>query len=162
MKSEIYSMTFNQWFGIMKQLKKRSGNVNESAAYLLARPESTVIEDVLYPDDFDEHCLHPRYIDVSAEAMFRINRTLSASGLSIKIDVHSHPTYDVRPSTTDDANPVIGIPGHLSIIVPNYAQDIWASPSTWSAQMFLGKGQWLRLESSDFPITFKTEVHELQ
>jgi proteasome lid subunit RPN8/RPN11 len=110
------------WTQMIAELAHRGGGNRESGAFLLAECEGDqrVVSEVVYFDDLDPECLvgaihlhrsaYPRLWDLCAREQMRV-----------VADVHTHPGTWVGQSSTDRENPMIAIPGHIGLIVPDYA-----------------------------------------
>jgi hypothetical protein len=58
---------------------------------------------------------------VDASDVWRLNVELLTAAESIVAQVHTHPGVAFH-SATDDANPLVGTPGFLSLVVPHFGR----------------------------------------
>ena len=111
------------WKGLLESLRERGGGVRESGAFLLGTgeaPQRIATKFVLY-DDLDPNCLNEGYVYFDGRYYSRLWEICDREGLSVVADVHSHP-YGPGQSHSDKTHPMVSIPGHIALIVPNYAQ----------------------------------------
>jgi hypothetical protein len=83
---------------------------------------------------------------VEGETLFRINRALSASGLRLIAQVHSHPTHAYH-SETDDRYAIVTAEGGLSFVVPNFGRAP-LDPTIWAIYR-LTRGEWRELDQAE-------------
>ena len=69
---------------------------------------------------------------------------LAASGLGIRVQIHTHPGRAYH-SPTDDAFPIIHTPGFLSLVIPDYALGPISLDAVYLAEITL-TGQWRSVE----------------
>lgn len=111
------------WGQLLKKLRERGGGIRESGAFLLgegAGPERVVKRIVLY-DDLDPDCLEEGYVRFDGRYYGRLWEICAAQSQSVVGDVHTHP-FDPGQSHSDKMHPMVSIPGHIALIVPNYAR----------------------------------------
>lgn len=111
------------WNELLDELDSRGQGVRESGAFLLAGKDgdSRRVVSVVYFDDLDEHALTGA-IHLHAYAFSRLWRLCRERGLSVICDVHTHPSSWVEQSSIDQANPMVARPGHIGVIVPDFAR----------------------------------------
>jgi proteasome lid subunit RPN8/RPN11 len=91
-----------------------------------------------------EHGL--RY-EVHEDELARIGDDLSDRGLVLPIQVHSHPG-EAYHSELDDARPVVGTVGGLSIVIPDFGFGP-RDPELWAVyRLYPGEG-WTRLSAAE-------------
>lgn len=83
---------------------------------------------------------------VEGETLFRLNRALSATGLRLIAQVHSHPTHAYH-SEADDRYAIVTAEGGLSLVVPNFGKAP-LDPSLWAVYR-LCSGRWEHVERRD-------------
>lgn len=110
------------WVELIAELARRGEGRRESGAFLLARQDGDqrVVSEVVYFDDLDPECLVGG-IHLHRDAYPRLWDRCAREGLLVVADVHTHPGAWVGQSGTDRENPMVAIPGHIGVIVPNYA-----------------------------------------
>ncbi|MDC4203614.1 MAG: hypothetical protein MPW14_10890 [Candidatus Manganitrophus sp.] len=126
----------------MRKLRERGGGVRESGAFLLGTDnggERVVRRIVLY-DDLDPNCLNEGYVHFDGHRYGRLWELCAQASLSVIADVHTHP-YGPGQSHSDKMHPMISIPGHIALIVPNYAQGLIRA-SDVGVYMYHGRYRW--------------------
>lgn len=108
------------WTELLSELAGRGRGERESGAFLLARPGSRRVDEIIYFDDLDPDCLVGS-IDLSASAFSRLWDHCALKSRTVIADVHTHPYSNVAQSVIDRDNPTIAVAGHVSLIVPNFA-----------------------------------------
>lgn len=117
------SMDAALWGELLENLRERGGGVRESGAFLLGLGDGarrTARRIVLY-DDLDPNCLNEGYVRFDGHHYGRLWEMCAQESLSVVADVHTHP-YGPGQSHSDKMHPMVSIPGHIALIVPNYAQ----------------------------------------
>lgn len=74
---------------------------------------------------------------VDSEALFKLNRGLSETGLRLIAQVHSHP-HEAYHSEADDRYAIVTENGGLSIVVPEFG-NVPADPAFWSVYRLHGR-----------------------
>ena len=111
------------WGQLLGGLRQRGGGTRESGAFLLGTSEEarrTMTGFVLY-DDLDPNCLNEGYVRFDGSHYGRLWELCSRDSVTVVADVHTHP-YGPGQSPSDRTHPMVSIPGHIALIVPNYAQ----------------------------------------
>jgi proteasome lid subunit RPN8/RPN11 len=117
------------WASVMCDLRRRGGGVRESGAFLLGREDSDparVTSYICY-DDVDPTAYQAGAIAFHASGCAALWRHCKEKQLDLLIDVHTHPTSDVRQSSIDVRHPMMPVEGHTAMIVPNFAHTPWWS-----------------------------------
>lgn len=130
------------WDELLEKLRERGGGVRESGAFILgvgdgARRAARRI--VLY-DDLDPNCLNEGYVHFDGCHYGRLWEICAQESLSVVADVHTHP-YGPGQSHSDKTHPMVSIPGHIALIVPNYAQGE-ISAADVGVYVYRGRYQW--------------------
>ena len=130
------------WDDLLEKLRERGGGVRESGAFILgvgdgARRAARRI--VLY-DDLDPNCLNEGYVHFDGCHYGRLWEICAQESLSVVADVHTHP-YGPGQSHSDKTHPMVSIPGHIALIVPNYAQGE-ISAADVGVYVYRGRYQW--------------------
>lgn len=86
---------------------------------------------------------------VDGDELHRINVWLYEHGLSIMVQIHSHPR-DAYHSATDDTYPIVATVGGLSIVVPDFARGP-IEIDTWAVYRLMPNGDWIDLSVSGVP-----------
>lgn len=117
----LLTMKRRLWRDLIRELGRRGKGRRESGAFLLARPgEDHRVVRVKYYDDLDPECLRG-HIHLDGLAFDRLWEVCATEGLRVVADVHTHPGRAVRQSAIDRDNPMIALPGHIALIIPNLA-----------------------------------------
>lgn len=111
------------WEQLLERLRERGRGVRESGAFVVGTgngAERTATDFVLY-DDLDPNCLNEGYVCFDGRYYGRLWDLCGRAALSVVADVHTHP-YGPGQSHSDRTHPMVSIPGHIALIVPNFAQ----------------------------------------
>ena len=110
------------WGQGLKELRRRGEEEHESGAFLLGfqARNRRVVTDFLYYDDLDPHCLDSGYVIIDGRFYGDLWRYCREAKLDVVGDIHTHPGLAIQ-SLTDKMNPMISTPGHIAIIVPEFA-----------------------------------------
>lgn len=130
------------WDELLEKLRERGGGVRESGAFILgvgdgARRAARRI--VLY-DDLDPNCLNEGYVHFDGRHYGRLWEICAEASLRVVADVHTHP-YGPGQSHSDKTHPMVSIPGHIALIVPNYVQGE-ISAADVGVYVYRGRYQW--------------------
>jgi proteasome lid subunit RPN8/RPN11 len=110
------------WYAAVRELARRGAGRRESGAFLLGGVVAgrREVRRVVYYDDLDPHCLDHGIITFDGSGFAKLWKICRESGLEVLADVHTHQLR-ARQSPTDRDNPMMAHPGHIAIILPNYA-----------------------------------------
>lgn len=138
------SLCFNTalWEDLLHKLRERGGGVRESGAFLLGTANSAkrVANRIVLYDDLDPNCLNEGYIHFDGHHYGRLWKLCAHVSLSVVADVHTHP-YSPDQSHSDKTHPMVSIPGHIALIVPNYAQGSICT-SDVGVYVYRGRHRW--------------------
>jgi proteasome lid subunit RPN8/RPN11 len=130
------------WDDLLKKLRERGGGVRESGAFLLGEGDGarrTARSIVLY-DDLDPNCLDEGYVRFDGRYYGRLWEICAQESLSVVADVHTHP-YGPGQSHSDKMHPMVSIPGHIALIVPDFAQGEIAAADV-GVYVYRGRYRW--------------------
>ena len=130
------------WHDLLDKLRARGGGVRECGAFLLGAgtgAQRTANRIVLY-DDVDPNCLDNGYVHFDGRHYGRLWEICSAESLTVVADAHTHP-YGAGQSYSDRTHPMVSIPGHIALIVPNFAQPP-VRPTDVGVYVYRGRHQW--------------------
>jgi len=130
------------WEELLRKLRERGDGVRESGAFLLGTgtgAERAASRIVLY-DDLDPNCLKEGYVHFDGRHYGRLWELCAQASLSVVADVHTHP-FGAGQSDSDTAHPMVSIPGHIALIVPNYAQGSIAAEDV-GVYVYRGRYRW--------------------
>ncbi len=118
------SCSLGLWRQALQQLRKRSEGCHESGAFLLGHkfPSEVVVARFLYYDDLDPHALDTGIVVIDGSAYGRLWGICRDMRLQVIADIHTHPGRAIQ-SPIDRKNPMVSTPGHIGIIVPNFARE---------------------------------------
>lgn len=128
---------------LIADLARSGRGVKESGAFLLGHTGPTVrfvsdylMYDVVAPVSSQKHA----YVVLTGEEMARAWQHCYAKGLEVVADVHTHPMGPTQ-SDTDQAHPIVAVPGHVALIVPHFAlRD--PEPIDLGVHVFEGASEW--------------------
>lgn len=110
------------WNQLIGELARRGENRRESGAFLLAARGDSLgrVQRIVYYDDLDPDCLQGG-IAFSGFGFSALWDICVEEGFALIADVHTHPSQSVAQSSTDREHPMYARPGHIGLIVPNFA-----------------------------------------
>jgi proteasome lid subunit RPN8/RPN11 len=141
------------WTQLIFKLRQRGAGKAESGAFLLGRQGGTsarVTKYVCY-DKLDPHAYQSGAITFHAAGYAALWQFCREKKLQLLADVHTHPGKDVRQSLIDQRNPMIPVPGHTAIIIPNFGQTPWWSLGTMGVYEYLGDFRWRTYRTFEKP-----------
>lgn len=115
------SISQNLWTQLIKELSKRGRKIRESGAFLLGQKGESIISSFICYDDLDPDCLDEGYINFNGDGYISLWDICLQDNLQVLADIHTHPRSWTGQSIYDTNNPMISEPGHLALIVPNFA-----------------------------------------
>jgi hypothetical protein len=132
-----------RWHALVGELGRRGRGRGESGAFLLAhktdrRPR---VAEVVYYDDLDPHCLDGGDISLSGFAYSKLWDVCGANDLRLIGDVHTHPKANVNQSSIDRDHPMHAQPGHVALILPDFATHVVATDAV-GVHEYLGDAGW--------------------
>lgn len=130
------------WTALMADLRKQGGGRRESGAFLLGDvfEHVKVVRAWLSYDELDSSSLNYDYVQLSSEAFSKLWNVCEQHCMQVVADVHTHPLGPSQ-SPSDRANPMIGLAGHLALIVPCFAQGN-VTPADVSVNVYQGAKRW--------------------
>lgn len=130
------------WWRLLTELKKRGGGHRESGAFLLSKAGNSKICGFLCYDDLDPHSLDSGIIIFHGEGYIPLWEHCRKNNLCVTADVHTHPGHWTNQSQSDRTNPMISLPEHVAMIVPDYAQNNWRGLQGVGIHQYLGNHRW--------------------
>jgi hypothetical protein len=130
------------WMRLILQLRRRGGNYRESGAFLLGRPGSRRIKRFICYDDLDPSALDSGIITFHGAGFVPLWDYCREHNLRVIADVHTHCDEWTGQSGSDRSHPMIGVKGHLSLIVPHYAQGNIVSVKGVEMFEYIGEHEW--------------------
>ena len=137
------------WKGLMADLCQRGGARRESGAFLLGVASGGIrrVKGWIPYDELDGEALTEGYVRLGTQAFTELWKRCAELQVEVVADVHTHPE-NPRQSKSDRTNPMIAQPGHLALIVPNYAQGL-VTPRTISVNVYQGSKRWTQFFGPD-------------
>ena len=109
------------WLAGVSELRRRTGKVRESGAFLLGKKgDIRRIEEFVFYDDIDPKALDTGIILFNGRRLSQLWRHCRETGQTVIADVHVHP-WGYGQSQSDSDNPIIAETGHFALILPNFA-----------------------------------------
>lgn len=112
------------WSDLVRKLRERGRNRSrESGAFLLGRRDGTrarVVDFILY-DDLDPDSLDSGIVRFDGRYFAPLWEICKKRGLIVVADIHVHPGASMQ-SESDRQHPMISRPGHIALILPNFAR----------------------------------------
>jgi hypothetical protein len=130
------------WFGLMWGLRERGGGCRESGAFLLGPPNGARVTESAYYDDLDPDALNAGHIQLGGRAYVPLSDICKQRRLAVKADIHTHPGAWTGQSPSDQKHPMMPCPGHIALIVPNFAKGNRFILGGVGAYLYHGEGRW--------------------
>lgn len=140
------------WMRLLRQLRKRSGGCRESGAFLLGKTGSRKVSRFFCYDDLDPAALESGIVTVHAIGFVRLWEICQKQNLRVLADVHTHPTAWNGQSESDRTHPMVAQPGHLAMILPNYAKPNRKPLCGAAVYEYLGDHRWKTWPAKSGPI----------
>ena len=130
------------WDELMRKLRDRGSGTRESGAFLLGTGDNgeRVVRRIVLYDDLDPNCLIQGYVYFDGHYYGHLWKLCAQASLNVVADVHTHP-YGPSQSYSDKTHPMISLPGHIALIVPNYAQGSICA-SDIGVYVYRGRHRW--------------------
>jgi proteasome lid subunit RPN8/RPN11 len=151
------TISSTQWSKLIHGLKKRSKGIRESGAFLLTKPGTGRIDRIVFYDQFDESVSNTGIIQFKGGYDFYIY--LEKNALEVFADIHTHPTDATNQSWSDRRHPMIRTKGHIAIIAPEYATNLFLIPNDCSFYKYKGEYKWEKFTKSSLPLILKLQKH---
>jgi len=120
--SNILNMPRGLWRKLIFDLRTRGAGRRESGAFLLAPPNADRITAYVCYDDLDPSALDTGIIVFHGSGYAQLWQLCEARQLRVVADVHTHPGNWTEQSYADATHPMVGMPGHVALIVPYFAR----------------------------------------
>ena len=137
-----------KWRRLTSDLWIRSEGMHESGAFLLGFRDGKrrcVVEWILN-DDVDPHCLNTGIVILDGQNLGTLWKYCRNKSLEVVADVHTH-LGGAGQSVADRENPMIAIPGHIALIVPQFSKPP-VDMFKLGIYEYLGEKRWQRLPST--------------
>lgn len=130
------------WRAGLAELARRGHGRRESGAFLLGRQRGArrAVERFVYYDDLDPQCLDTGIVVFDGAGYGPLWALCRETGLRVVADVHTHGCAP-RQSPLDGDNPMVATPGHIALIVPDFAQRV-VGPAELGVYEYQGEHRW--------------------
>ena len=138
------------WHELTCHLNTASAGRQESGAFLLGGIDvagSRVAASFVPYDALDTSALHAQAVRVRTAAFSRLYDLCEQRKQRVIADIHAHPR-SAQPSLIDKANPMMAVPGHIALIVANYAY-LPVRLEEMTFNVYKGPGQWFTATGRD-------------
>ena len=111
-----------RWRHIVGELERRGRHRHEAGAFLLGRDcdGPREVAAAIYYDDLDPRAYSSGVCILYGDAFAKLWAECRARKLAVIADLHTHGGEAIQ-SRADKANPMVARPGHIAIIVPDFA-----------------------------------------
>lgn len=103
-------------------------------------------------DELDESALDSGIVMVHAVGFVRLWEICQRKDLRVLADVHTHPTEWIEQSESDRTHPMVAQPGHIALILPNYAKPNRKRLAGAAVYEYLGDHNWKCWPTKSAPI----------
>jgi hypothetical protein len=142
MKTTELKIPLLLWEKLVDQLKCRGHGSRESGAFLLGNVGGSEIEHFIAYDDLDPSALDTGIIAFQGAGFVPLWNFCALHKMQVLADVHTHERKWTGQSETDRTNPMIELPGHVALILPNFAQGDRSSLMRVGIYEYLGNHKW--------------------
>ncbi|MGB8356674.1 MAG: hypothetical protein WCD79_22440 [Chthoniobacteraceae bacterium] len=142
MKNKALNISVWLWMALVRDLRKRGYGERESGAFLLAKHGSPQITKFICYDDLDPTALDSGIIVFHGAGFVPLWDYCNRNNMSVVADVHTHGDKWTGQSDSDRTHPMIGQKGHVSLIMPYFAQRNLLSLSGVGIYEYAGNHQW--------------------
>jgi proteasome lid subunit RPN8/RPN11 len=140
MKKKALKIPFALWRRLYSELRRRSKGRRESGAFLLG--QSSKVSAFICYDDLDPSALDTGIVIIKGGAFVLLWDYCARHKLKVIGDIHTHPTNSTAQSCSDRSNPAVAQPGHVAVILPNFASRKWPSLRGAGIYEYLGQQEW--------------------
>lgn len=139
------------WSALIRHLCYQGAGVRESGAFLLGSKTNSgrVVTRVLPYEQLQADALHNDYVALTSASFARLWDFCRQEGLSVVADIHTH-RFGAGQSRSDRTNPMVALPGHIGLIVPNFAQGNIRLQNL-GMYVYQGNHRWAAYSGSDVP-----------
>jgi len=111
------------WREIVGELYRRGENRHEAGVFLLgvARDGRREVQDTIYYDELDPRAYESGVCVLHGDAFAKLWALCRERKLTVVADAHTHGGEGFQ-SEADRTNPMVARPGHIAIIVPDFAR----------------------------------------
>jgi proteasome lid subunit RPN8/RPN11 len=144
------------WNQILAELARRGEGCHEAGVFLLGveRGGSREVQDVVFYDDLDPEAYVTGVCVLHGDAFAKLWATCREKKMTVVADAHTHPG-EAFQSSSDKTNPMVARPGHIAIIIPNYARQPIRSRQ-FHIYEYCGQHEWIDRSPAKAPGFFYT------
>ncbi|PWS37136.1 hypothetical protein DFH01_09720 [Falsiroseomonas bella] len=126
----------------MAELDRRGRRRHEAGVFLLGDDVggSRVVRDAIFYDQLDPKAYDTGICVLHGAAFAQLWNVCRKRGLTVVADAHTHGG-DARQSGSDRKNPMVARPGHIAVIVPDFARGP-VLPERLGLYRYLGDHRW--------------------
>jgi len=137
------------WADLVAHLRQQSGGVRESGGFVLGRKTNSArVATVFLPyEQLEADALHDDFVSLSAASFAMLWSICRTNNLSVVADIHTH-RFSAGQSLSDRTNPMVALPGHIALILPNFGRDE-SHLSGARLYVYRGEHRWQSLSGSD-------------
>jgi hypothetical protein len=143
MNTEPLRISIWLWMRLIRQLRRRGSRRRESGAFLLGKRGARKVTKFICYDDLDPTALDTGIIVFHGAGFVPLWDYCTREEMSVVADVHTHGDRWTGQSATDRTHPMIGQPGHVSLIVPHFAFRNLLSLRGVGIYEYLGNHEWI-------------------
>lgn len=141
------AISHHLWAELLEGLRKRGSYKRESGAFLLGpADEPRRVTSIVFYDQIDPAAFDTGIIVIDGACMGDLWRICRERGEVVVADVHTHPG-GAGQSNSDRNHPMIAEPGHIAMILPNFAADPIRLEKI-GLYRYLGRFDWQDLQPS--------------
>lgn len=139
------------WNDILAELECRGDGRHEAGVFLLGKVSGAYreVQLAIFYDDLDSEAYSSGVCVLHGDAFAKLWSLCREKRLTVIADAHTHPGGAFQ-SPSDKANPMVARPGHIAIIIPNYAQAP-VSPKRIRIYEYCGHHNWTDRSPSSSP-----------
>ena len=130
------------WMRLLTALRRRGGGRSESGAFLLTKAGASRVSRFICYDDLDPMALASGIVVFRGASFVPLWNFCQRNGMRVVADAHTHCGDWTGQSEADRTNPMIGLPGHIALIVPHFAQCRWQTLDGVGIFEYLGDHEW--------------------
>lgn len=154
MKLNTVRISIWLWMRLIQQLRRRGYGQRESGAFLLSKQGARRVTKFICYDDLDPSALDSGIIIFHGAGFVPLWDYCRREHMTAVADVHTHSDQWTGQSDTDRTHPMIGQKGHVSLIVPHYAQRNLLSFDGVGIYEYAGNHEWITRLRGKLSLTF--------
>ena len=152
------SCSSRRWRRTIAELDRRGRRRHEAGVFLLGtqRDGRRQVLDAVFYDDLDSRAYETGVCVLHGDAFAKLWAICREKSLTVVADAHTHGGVALQ-SVSDKANPMVACPGHIAIIVPDFAR--WPTqPTRLGIYEYRGGHEWFDRGATTAPGYFYTGI----